>query len=132
MTFVDRNVLLDILGNDEAWKPWSLDQLDRAASSGGVATSPIVYAEIAPRFADRDRLDRFVSDAGISVVALSRDHLFAAGAAHRRYRQAGGERKRVLPDFIIGAQAAGLVYPLLTRDPRSYRTYFPDVRLITP
>jgi predicted nucleic acid-binding protein len=38
----------------------------------------------------------------------------------------------VLPDFFIGAHAAVAQLPLLTRDVRRYRTYFPTVQLIAP
>ena len=45
---------------------------------------------------------------------------------------AGGIRTGVLPDFFIGAHAKVMQWPILTRDVRRYRTYFPDVELITP
>jgi predicted nucleic acid-binding protein len=38
----------------------------------------------------------------------------------------------VLSDFLIGAHAEELNLPLLTRDPKMYRTYFPTLELITP
>jgi predicted nucleic acid-binding protein len=38
----------------------------------------------------------------------------------------------VLPDFYIGAHAAVMQWPLLTRDAIRYRSYFPSVRLIAP
>jgi hypothetical protein len=38
----------------------------------------------------------------------------------------------VLVDFFIGAHAAVLDYPILTRDTRRYHSYFPTVRLIAP
>jgi predicted nucleic acid-binding protein len=38
----------------------------------------------------------------------------------------------VLPDFFIGAHAAVTQIPLLTRDPRPYRTYFAGITLIAP
>jgi len=38
----------------------------------------------------------------------------------------------VQPDFFIGAHAQVRGCPVLTRDVRRYRTYFPDVALIVP
>ena len=35
-------------------------------------------------------------------------------------------------DFFIGAHAAVLGVPLLTRDVRRFRRYFPGVLLVTP
>jgi hypothetical protein len=37
-----------------------------------------------------------------------------------------------LPDFFIGAHAAVLGAPLLTRDSRRYADYFPTLELIAP
>ena len=48
------------------------------------------------------------------------------------YRRAAGSRQQLLPDFFVGAQAAVLGCPLLTRDARRYRTYFPTVQLVSP
>ena len=58
--------------------------------------------------------------------------LFLAGEIFRRYRRAGGVRTGVLADFFIGAHAQVIGSPILTRDVRRYRTYFPEVELITP
>src|SRR5258706_13294706 len=57
---------------------------------------------------------------------------FLAGKAFTQYRRAGGIRTGVLADFFIGAHAAVEELPLLTRDSRRYRHYFPTVVLITP
>ena len=58
--------------------------------------------------------------------------LFLAGAAFRRYRQRGGERDRVLADFLIAAHAQTRCAQLISRDRGFYRTYFPELRLIDP
>lgn len=63
---------------------------------------------------------------------MPRAALFLAGKVFTDYRRAGGSRTGVLPDFMIGAQAAVQNLPILTRDIGRYRTYFPGVRLISP
>ncbi|WP_442940374.1 type II toxin-antitoxin system VapC family toxin [Nostoc sp.] len=37
-----------------------------------------------------------------------------------------------MPDFYIGAHASTANLPLITRDVNRYRTYFPNVRLVSP
>jgi predicted nucleic acid-binding protein len=48
------------------------------------------------------------------------------------YRRNGGPRQSLLPDFYIGAHASIAGLPLLTRDPRRFRRYFPRLELIAP
>ena len=52
--------------------------------------------------------------------------------AHADYRQCGGQRSMILPDFLIGAHALLESTGLLTRDGRRYRQAFPGLRLILP
>ena len=67
------------------------------------------------------------------MLQFSRSALFMAGQQFRAYRaRSESPRTSLLPDFLIGAQAAILGLPILTRDTRRYRTYFPTVHLITP
>ena len=94
--------------------------------------NPCTYSEIAPQFANQGELDGFLAASRITIASLGRDALFVAGRAHARYRARGGKRDRVLPDFLIGAQAEVAGQAILTRDVRRYSTYFSDVRLITP
>jgi len=68
----------------------------------------------------------------VEVAELPRPALFLAGKAFVRYRREGGARQSVLSDFFIGAHAAVRDWPLLTRDVKRYRNYFPTVRLIAP
>jgi predicted nucleic acid-binding protein len=58
--------------------------------------------------------------------------LFLAGKVFRAYRQRGGLKSGVLPDFFIGAHAAVEGWTVLTRDPRRYRNGFPGLKLISP
>ncbi|MFS2012493.1 type II toxin-antitoxin system VapC family toxin [Azospirillum sp. CT11-132] len=132
MTLVDTNVLLDLVTNDPVWADWSIRQLDDAAVKGPLIINDVVYAELSVGFDRIEDLDDLLDEAGIAMEELPREALFLAGKAFRRYRTAGGARSGVLPDFFIGAHAAVLGLPLLTRDAKRYRSYFPSVVLMAP
>lgn len=132
MTLVDTNILLDVVTNDAKWADWSIRQLDAAALKGPLAINDVVYAELSVRFAAIEALDAVLDDAGISTQPMSRPAVFLAGKVFQRYRESGGRRAGVLPDFLVGAHAAVAGFSLLTRDARRYRGYFPTVDLITP
>jgi predicted nucleic acid-binding protein len=132
MTLVDSNVLLDIVTDGEAWADWSQGKLEQAASVGPLVINDVIYAEISTRYSAVEDVDAMLRDLDIDVVAIPRPALFLAGKAYLRYRSTGGQRTGVLADFFIGAHAAVERRPLLTRDARRYRTYFPTVELITP
>jgi len=131
-TLVDTNVLLDLATDDPKWASWSMYQLDAAAIRGAVLINAVVYAELSIGYARIEEIDRVLDDIGLELVEMPRAALFLAGKVFQRYRAKGGSRTGVLPDFFIGAHAAVAQLPLLTRDPRRYRTYFPGVALIAP
>jgi len=132
VTLIDTNVLLDLATNDAVWADWFVRQLDRAAVRGPLIINDVVYAELSVGFERIEDLDDLLDEAGIAMDEIPREALFLAGKAFRRYRTAGGARSGVLPDFFIGAHAAVLGLPLLTRDAKRYRSYFPSVVLMTP
>jgi predicted nucleic acid-binding protein len=132
MTLVDSNVLLDVVTDGQTWADWSQTQLERAALYGPLVINSVIYAEISTRYATVDAVDSMLLDLNIDVAKTPRSALFLAGKAYLQYRAAGGMRTGVLADFFIGAHAAVEELPLLTRDSRRYRHYFPTVVLITP
>jgi predicted nucleic acid-binding protein len=132
VTLIDSNVLIDVVSNDPIWSSWSLDRIDEAVDRGPIVINDVIYAEVSTRFALAAELDAVLATLGVVVAAIPRAALFAAGKAFVRYRQAGGERGGVLPDFFIGAHAVVEDLPLLTRDTRRFRSYFPTLRLISP
>lgn len=132
MILVDTNVLLDIVTNDATWADWSIETFKRAVAGGPVVINPVIYAEFSARFERMEQVDQFLEDAGIELTNIPRESLFLAGKAFLDYRRQGGLRTGVLPDFFIGAHAHVSGLPLLTRDTRRYRGYFPNVRLIAP
>ena len=132
MTLVDTNVLLDLVTNDAEWADWSQRQLEAAAVRGPLQINDVVYAELSVGFQRIEELDAVLVAAQIEMAPIPREALFLAGKVFQRYRGGGGSRTGVLPDFFIGAHAAVASLPLLTRDVRRYRTYFPTLTLVAP
>lgn len=132
MTLVDTNVLLDVFTNDPKWLDWSLRQLDDAALRGPLLINDVIYAETSTRYPTIEAFEEAIAVAGVTVAPIPRMALYLAGKAYTRYRSAGGIRTGVFADFMIGAHAAVGRLPLLTRDTRRYRRYFPTVALIAP
>jgi predicted nucleic acid-binding protein len=129
---VDSNVILDVLTEDPQWFEWSAQMLTDYTNQGDLVINPIIYAEISMGFNQPEEVE-----AALPEVFFRRDPLpyaaaFLAGQSFLDYRRRGGERRSPLPDFYIGAHAAVINIPLLTRDVNRYRTYFPSVQLITP
>lgn len=132
MLLVDTNVLVDVLENDPQWADWSIGQLRAQAKVHRLAINPVIYSELSLAFSSFEALDKTVEDLGLALVELPRPALFLAGKAFSRYRRQGGNKNKVLADFLIGAHAAVSRYPLLTRDTRRYSSYFADLTLIAP
>ena len=132
MTLVDSNILLDVFTRTPGWWEWSLAQLEQAARRGRLLINDVIFAETSIRFATIEDFEAALAETGITVAPVPRTALFHAGKASVQYRDAGGTRSGVLPDFFIGAHAAVERLPILTRDVRRYRTYFPTVTLIAP
>jgi predicted nucleic acid-binding protein len=132
VTLIDSNVLIDVFGKDPDWWDWSLSQMDEAKLNGPLLINDVIYAEASIRYRTIERFDAALATAGVTVVAIPREALFLAGKTFIKYRDAGGPRPGVLPDFFIGAHAAVRRLPLLTRDVHRYRYYFPTVELIAP
>jgi hypothetical protein len=132
MLLVDTNVLLDVATNDPLWADWSQRQLEAQALHRRLIINPVVYAELSVGFARIEELERMLETVAIRLEPMPRAALFLAGKAFRQYRSRGGVKTGVLPDFFVGAHAASVGLPLLTRDVGRYRGYFPTVTLIAP
>jgi predicted nucleic acid-binding protein len=132
MILVDTNVLLDVLESDAEWAGWSQDQLDAASATDTLAINQIIYSELSMAFARIEEIEAVIEEVALKVEPIPREALFLAGKVFLKYRQAQGIKNNVLPDFFIGAHAAVMQWPILTRDVSRYRTYFPAVELMAP
>lgn len=130
LVLVDTNVLLDVIELDQEWTAWSENQMSQLA--GRMIINPLIYAELAYTATSTEEVDLILITLGLGFQNLSRKTLFLASQAYQLYRSRGGTKSAPLPDFFIGAHAAALGVPILTRDTTRYRTYFPTVTLISP
>lgn len=106
--------------------------LARYADSGMLVINPVIYAEVSVGFERIEELDQVLPPDSFRREPLPWEAAFLAGKCFLAYRRRGGSRRSPLPDFYIGAHAAVTGLPLLTRDARRYRTYFPHLSLLAP
>jgi predicted nucleic acid-binding protein len=132
ITAIDTNLLLDILVPNEKFYEASVSALEAAATAGVLVICDLVYAELCIHFASQRECDGFLADNEIRVEPLSREAHFLASRVWRAYRKQGGQRTRILADFLIGAHAQTQATRLLSRDRGFYRKLFPSLDLVDP
>jgi len=129
---VDSNVLLDVMTEDREWFGWSSGTLERYADESVLAINPVIYAEVSIRFARIEDVEAALPPALVARLPIPWEAAFLAGKCFVQYRRRGGTRPSPLPDFFIGAHGAVDGMPLITRDARRYRSYFPTLQVIAP
>ena len=132
MILVDTNVLLDVAESDPAWADCSQRQLEHLALTDTLTINPVIYTEFSIGYARIEEVEAVLAAVAMPIAPMPREALFLAGKAFLQYRQRGGSRSGVLPDFLIGAHASVEGWRLLTRDVARYRSYFPGLQLIAP
>lgn len=131
-TLVDSSILFDILLKDQVWFEWSATALESAAEESALVVNPIIFAEISASFHKLEDLEKVLPPDLYKREPLPYQAAFLAGRAFVNYKRRGGSKTSPMPDFYIGAHAKVSNLRVITRDPRSFRQYFPTVELITP
>ena len=129
---VDSNVILDIVTEDKKWFLWSSQALARYAETHTLVIIPIIYAEVSVGFDRIEDVEEVLPSAFFRRDPIPWEAAFLAAKCFLAYRRRRGKKSSTLPDFFIGAHAAVVGIPLLTRDIARYRTYFPKLKIITP
>jgi predicted nucleic acid-binding protein len=129
---VDTNVIIDVLRDDQRYGGPSTAALRKASVEGSLIVSPVVWAEICAAFEEVEAAASALAKIGLELIPDDRATAAAAGSAWRTYRRAGGTRRRVLADFLIGAHALLRADRLVTRDRGFYRSHFAGLQILDP
>jgi hypothetical protein len=131
-SYIDSSVLLDLLVDDPRFAASSSSALKEARRNGRLAVCEVVLAEIRPALASDAELGDLCRDLGLEYEACSREAALLAGSIFAAYLANKGAARRVLPDFLVAAQALVAGATLLARDRGYYRDYFAGLDLIDP
>jgi predicted nucleic acid-binding protein len=128
-TAVDSSVLIAIVNREANGPVWRLALLE-AGTEGSLLVSPVVYAELAAGFSDVALLDAELGQLNILYSPIEKPAAFAAGRIFRAYRDAGGPRTHMIPDFLVAAHALRQADRLAAIDRGYLRAYFPSLTLL--
>jgi predicted nucleic acid-binding protein len=131
-TILDSNILLDLVHRQAPFFAWSKRWFENCARQGDPVLNAIVFAEVSAGFLNFHDAVSVIASLRTRHEDIPPEAAYSAGRAHRLYRERGGARDRVLPDFLIGGHAWVRNYRLLTRDAARYRSYFPTLNIIAP
>jgi predicted nucleic acid-binding protein len=132
---VDTCVLIDILVDDPDFgRPSALSL--RNYLSQGLVLSPVTMIELSPAFeGDLLKQKEFLSLCGVGYGAafVSEDIVCAHTAWHRYIQKKRLQKipKRPVADLMIGAFATRFD-GLITRNPKDFKPWFTDLKLVVP
>jgi len=131
ITAIDSSVLWAIIKQEAGHDAW-LTALLRAAYEGPLILCPVVFAELAPSTSTAAELTDFLTRLSISYSPITPAAAHLAGQTFKNYRQAGGPRQHLVPDFLIAAHAQVQANRIAAIDRGYLRQWFPGLRLLLP
>ncbi|MDD5558687.1 type II toxin-antitoxin system VapC family toxin [Candidatus Methylomirabilis sp.] len=132
ITAVDTSVLLDVFGPDPIFGLRSGKAIRVCLAEGSLVACEVVWAEIASFFPSTNVAQDVLSRLEVEFNPIELKTALLASRVWKTYRSRGGQRERMVADFLIGAHALSQADRLLTRDRGFYRTYFSRLRVLDP
>ena len=128
---VDTSALLAIFKGEPKGEAW-LECLQSAAETAALLVSSVVLAEVRTFFGSDDACRKALRSIDMKHSPFTEEASLLAGRIYHVYRNEGGPRQTILPDFLVAAHAATQADSLATEDRGYLRTYFPTIRLLSP
>ncbi len=132
ITAVDTNVLIDLFGADPLHGDSSKEAIRSCIQQGSLVACEVVWAEVSAVFPSESRAQEALQSLGVQFSPLGLEASLFAGRLWKDYRQKGGQRDRMVADFLIGAHALYYADALLTRDRGFYRSGMLKLKIIDP
>lgn len=130
-TAIDTSVLLAVFKRESGYEAW-IDLLAERAAAGPLAACEVVWAEVGGFFTEFERLSESLDLLSVRFDPIATETAYLAGRAFRAYRDQGGPRTHLVPDFLIGAHGQLQADGLLALDRGFYRRYFRDLMVVGP
>ena len=106
ITAIDTSVLIAIAKGGSSATRW-LSLLAESRAEGDLIIGEVVAAELFALLLDQEMFQATLVGLGIVFTPTSLEAAQLAGKIFRQYRREGGPREHLVPDFLVGAHAAG-------------------------
>ena len=128
-TAVDSSVLLAIAKGEAAAPQW-IEVLAEAGMAGELVICDVVAAEYFALVLEEQAFRRTLALLGIKFLETTLESSEMAGRLFRAYRNEGGPRTHLIPDFLVGAHALCQADQLAAVDRGFLRRYFPRLTIL--
>ena len=130
ITALASSVLWAILRKGSSSRFW-LETIISAASEGPLIISPIAFAELAPSTPSAPQLIGFLARLAIRYEPITEASAHLAGSIFKQYRESGGPRQHLVPDFLIASHAQCQAHRLASADRGYLRKWFPHLVVLS-
>ena len=128
---IDTSALLAVLKGENEAEAW-ISLLIAQAALGPLRICEVTAAELGAFFPSPAELERALTKLRIELDPSGLEACCLAGRIFRQYREAGGRRSTIIPDFLIGAHAMIQADVLIAADRGYLKRYYQRLIVLQP